>query len=77
MGTLLVAEEIGAPPGRWLAVGETVALPVGLLGHAAPDELLLSDPMARLIEGMEVTSIARISGKHNAAQCSGSVAGRA
>ena len=51
LGTLLVAEETGAPPGRWLAVGETVALPVRLLGHAAPGELLVSAPMARLTDG--------------------------
>ena len=38
-------------PGRWLAVGETLALPVRLLGHAAPGELLVSAPMARLTDG--------------------------
>ena len=55
VGTLLVAEGTGAPPGRWLAVGETLALPVRLLGHAAPGELLVSAPMARLTDGwMEV-----------------------
>ena len=51
VGTLLVAEETEAPPGRWLAVGETLALPVRLLGHAAPGELLVSAPMARLTDG--------------------------
>ena len=51
VGTLLVAEEGEAPPGRWLAVGETLALPVRLLGHAAPGELLVSAPMARLTDG--------------------------
>ena len=51
VGTLLVAEETGDPPGRWLAVGETLALPVRLLGHAAPGELLVSAPMARLTDG--------------------------
>jgi len=50
VGTLLVAQETGAPPGRWLAVGETVALPVRLLGHAAPGELLVSAPIARLTQ---------------------------
>ena len=44
LGTLLVAEEAGASPGRWLAVGETLALPVRLLGHAAPGEVLVSAP---------------------------------
>ena len=51
LGTLLVAEESGASPGHWLAVGETLALPVRLLGHAAPGELLVSAPMARLTDG--------------------------
>ena len=51
VGTLLVAEEAEAPPGRWLAVGETLALPVRLLGQAAPGELLVSAPMARLTDG--------------------------
>jgi tetratricopeptide (TPR) repeat protein len=55
LGTLLVAAESSESPGRWLAVGETVALPVRLLGHAAPGELLVSAPMARLTDGwMEV-----------------------
>jgi class 3 adenylate cyclase len=48
LGTLLVAEEADAMPGRWLAVGETLSLPVRLLGHAAPGELLMSSPIARL-----------------------------
>jgi DNA-binding NtrC family response regulator/class 3 adenylate cyclase len=52
LGTLLVAEETGAPPGRWLAVGETLALPVRLLGHAAPGELLVSAPLARLTQDL-------------------------
>jgi DNA-binding NtrC family response regulator/tetratricopeptide (TPR) repeat protein len=51
LGTLLIAEETDKPPGRWLAVGETLALPVRLLGQAAPWELLVSAPMARLIDG--------------------------
>ncbi|HEX9842344.1 MAG TPA: AAA family ATPase, partial [bacterium] len=50
LGTLLVAEETGEPPNRWLAVGETLALPVRLLGHAAPGEVLVSAPMARLTQ---------------------------
>ena len=51
VGTLLVAEEAGGPPWRWLAVGETLALPVRPLGHAAPGELLVSAPIARLTDG--------------------------
>jgi hypothetical protein len=50
LGTLLVAEETGAPSGRWLALGETVALPVRLLGYAAPGEVLVSAPIARLAQ---------------------------
>jgi class 3 adenylate cyclase len=45
LGTLLVAAEAGAPPGRWLAVGETMSLPVRLLGHSAPGEVLVSAPI--------------------------------
>jgi DNA-binding NtrC family response regulator/tetratricopeptide (TPR) repeat protein len=51
LGTLLVAAETGVPPGRWLAVGETLALPVRLLGHAAPGEVLVSASMARQTDG--------------------------
>jgi hypothetical protein len=51
LGTLLVAEETGDSPGRWLAIGETLSLPVRLLGHATPGEVLVSAPMARLIDG--------------------------
>ena len=50
LGTLLVAEETSESPGRWLAVGETLALPVRLLGHAAPGEVLVSAPIARLTQ---------------------------
>jgi DNA-binding NtrC family response regulator len=50
LGTLLVAEETSEPPGRWLAVGETLSLPVRLLGHAAPGEVLVSAPIARLTQ---------------------------
>jgi DNA-binding NtrC family response regulator/tetratricopeptide (TPR) repeat protein len=51
LGTLLVADGTDEAPKRWFAVGETVALPVRLLGHAAPGELLVSAPMARLTDG--------------------------
>jgi Bacterial regulatory protein, Fis family len=40
LGTLLVTAATGESPGRWLEVGETVALPVRLLGHTVPGELL-------------------------------------
>ena len=61
VGTLLVAAEVGASPGCWLAVGETVALPVRLLGHAAPGEVLVSPPMARLIDGWVETQARSLS----------------
>jgi DNA-binding NtrC family response regulator/class 3 adenylate cyclase len=50
LGTLLVAQGTGELPGRWLAVGETLALTVRLLGHAAPGEVLVSAPIARLTQ---------------------------
>ena len=63
VGMLLVAEETEETPGRWLAVGETLALPVRLLGHAASGELLVSAPMARLTEGcVEVQTRSLFSG---------------
>jgi transcriptional regulator with AAA-type ATPase domain/tetratricopeptide (TPR) repeat protein len=51
LGTLLVEGEADEPPERWLAVGETLAVPVRLLGHAAPGELLVSAPIGRLLAG--------------------------
>jgi DNA-binding NtrC family response regulator/tetratricopeptide (TPR) repeat protein len=51
LGTLLVAQEAGDAPSRWLALGETLALPVRLLGHAAPGEMLVSPEMGALVEG--------------------------
>ena len=69
LGTLLVAEETGEPPGRWLAVGETLALPVRLLGHAAPGEVLVSAPIARLTQDwVEVQARPLPSGNEPSAQ---------
>jgi DNA-binding NtrC family response regulator len=51
LGTLLVAEGTGEPSWRWLAVGETLALPVRLLGHAVAGEILVSSEVGRLVEG--------------------------
>ena len=51
VGPLLVAETGETSPGRWLAMGETLALPVRLLGQAAPGEVLVSAPLARLTDG--------------------------
>ena len=69
LGTLLVAEETEAAPGRWLAVGETLALPVRLLGQAAPGEVLVSAPIARLTEDwVEVQARPLPSGNEPSAQ---------
>jgi class 3 adenylate cyclase len=69
LGTLLVAEETRELPGRWLAVGETLALPVRLLGHAAPGEVLVSTPIARLTqEWVEVHARPLPSGNQPSAQ---------
>jgi predicted ATPase len=51
LGTLLVAEATGESPWRWLAVGETLALPVRLLGHAAAGEILVTSEVGRFVEG--------------------------
>jgi predicted ATPase len=51
LGTLLMAEGTGEPPWRWLAVGETLALPVRLLGHAVAGEILVSSEVLCLVEG--------------------------
>jgi hypothetical protein len=51
LGTLLVAEATGESPWRWLAVGETLALPVRLLGHAVAGEILVTSAVERLVEG--------------------------
>jgi predicted ATPase len=50
-------------------VGETLALPVRLLGHAAPGEVLVSAPIARLTqEWVEVNACPLPSGNEPAAQ---------
>jgi two-component system, NtrC family, response regulator AtoC len=51
LGTLLAAEGTGESLGHWLAVGETLSLPVRLLGHAAAGEVLVTSSMARLTAG--------------------------
>jgi len=50
-GAVLVDVQTSDPTGRVLAVGETLALPVRLLGHAAPGDLLVSPQVGRLVEG--------------------------
>ena len=51
LGTLLVAERTGEPSWCWMAVGETLALPVRLLGHALAGEILVSSEVGHLVEG--------------------------
>jgi DNA-binding NtrC family response regulator/predicted ATPase len=50
-GQLLVDVQARAPTTRLLAVGETLALPVRLLGEAAPGEILVSAQVQGLVEG--------------------------
>jgi DNA-binding winged helix-turn-helix (wHTH) protein/tetratricopeptide (TPR) repeat protein len=51
LGTVLLEAQAGIPSARELGVGETFALPVRLLGHARPGELLVSAAVGRQIEG--------------------------
>jgi hypothetical protein len=44
LGTALTDMQALEVPGRVQVVGETLAYPVQLLGHAAPGEILLSTP---------------------------------
>ncbi|MGH8067399.1 MAG: sigma 54-interacting transcriptional regulator [Candidatus Entotheonellia bacterium] len=50
-GQLLVDVQGRDPTARLLAVGETLALPVRLLGEAAPGEILVSAQVQGLVEG--------------------------
>jgi class 3 adenylate cyclase len=50
-GELLVEIQASAPMVRVLAVGETLALPVRLLGQAVPGEVLVSPAMEPLVQG--------------------------
>jgi DNA-binding NtrC family response regulator/predicted ATPase len=50
-GTVLVDAQASDPVARVLPVGETLTLPVRLLGVAAPGEILLSAHAGRLAEG--------------------------
>jgi DNA-binding NtrC family response regulator/predicted ATPase len=50
-GTVLVDAQTSDPASRVLPVGETLTLPVRLLGLAAPGEILLSAHTGRLAEG--------------------------
>lgn len=52
LGAVLVDTQTNRSPGPWLAVGETLSLPVRLLGHAAAGEVLVSAHIGRLLEGV-------------------------
>lgn len=50
LGTVLLQAQAGMPSARELGMGETFALPVRLLGHARPGELLVSAEVGRQVE---------------------------
>ena len=50
-GQVLVDVQASDPTARLLSLGETLSLPVRLLGQAAPGDLLLSPQVGSLIEG--------------------------
>ena len=50
-GQILVDVQAWTPTARLLPLGETLSLPVRLLGHAAPGDILLSPEVGRLVEG--------------------------
>jgi class 3 adenylate cyclase len=51
LGSVLADVRAGDPTARLLPLGETLSLPVRLLGHAAPGEVLLSPQAAPLVAG--------------------------
>src|SRR5262245_27192524 len=51
LGEVLVAMRSNLPTASLLAVADTLSLPVHLLGHATPGEILLSPQVAHLVEG--------------------------
>jgi transcriptional regulator with AAA-type ATPase domain/class 3 adenylate cyclase/tetratricopeptide (TPR) repeat protein len=51
LGQVLVDVQASNPTARLLALGETLSLPVRLLGHAAPGDILLSPQVGQLVEG--------------------------
>ena len=51
LGQVLVDVQASDPTARLLPLGETLSLPVRLLGHAAPGDILLSPQVGRLVEG--------------------------
>jgi transcriptional regulator with AAA-type ATPase domain len=51
LGQVLVDVQASDPTARLLALGETLSLPMRLLGHAAPGDILLSHQVGHLVEG--------------------------
>src|SRR5262245_10416968 len=51
LGQMLVDVQASDPTARLLPLGETLSLPVRLLGQAAPGDILLSPQVGRLVEG--------------------------
>jgi AAA ATPase domain len=51
LGQVLVDGQASDPTARLLPLGETLSLPVRLLGQAAPGDILLSPQIGRLAEG--------------------------
>ena len=51
LGQVLVDVQASDPTARLLPLGETLSLPVRLLGQAAPGDILLSPQVGRLVEG--------------------------
>jgi transcriptional regulator with AAA-type ATPase domain/predicted ATPase len=51
LGTVQVEHPEQVPPARVLALGDTLALPMRLLGHARPGEVVISPEVGRLVEG--------------------------
>jgi tetratricopeptide (TPR) repeat protein/class 3 adenylate cyclase len=60
LGEVLVDVRSNFPTGPLLAVGDTLSLPVHLLGHAAPGEILLSPQVAHLVEGSFATQARQV-----------------
>ena len=51
LGQVLVDVEVRDPTAQLLPLGETLSLPVRLLGNAAPGDILLSPQVGQLVEG--------------------------
>jgi hypothetical protein len=51
LGQVLADVQASDPTAQLVPLGETLSLPVRLLGQAAPGDILLSSQMGRLVEG--------------------------